>query len=177
MEHDADHPLPHGHPTSDDGSRLERSVTLQTDVDVAWELVTRPDDLAGWLGREVELEPTPGSEGSVVDQDGTRRRLVVDDVEPGERIAWRWWFDGDDVAPEPSRVEITLTPAIGGTRVDIVEHRLPAGTITARASAAGAITARAGAGLPLEVWGLRLLHLELVVLAAATSRHAVTVRG
>ena len=155
MEHDLDHASP-----TDPGSRLERSVTLDAEVDVAWELVTRPEDLEGWLGREVELDPTPGSEGSVLDHDGARRRLVVDEVHPGERIAWRWWFDGNDVDPDPSRVEITLTPAVGGTRVDIVEHRLPAGTITAQASAA---PLRA-TGASIHGWGRRLLHLELVSL-------------
>ena len=38
-------------------------VTLPADLDEAWDLLTRPDDLAGWLGREVVLDPTPGAAG------------------------------------------------------------------------------------------------------------------
>ena len=52
------------------GTRLERSITLDADVGLAWELLTSPDELTGWLGDEVDLDPTPGSEGSVLDRDG-----------------------------------------------------------------------------------------------------------
>jgi uncharacterized protein YndB with AHSA1/START domain len=161
MEHDLDQPTP-----ADAGARLERSVTLDADVDAVWDLVTRPDDLAAWLGREVELEPTPGSEGSVLEHDGTRRRLVVDEVRPGERITWRWWLDEDGVEPDPSRVEITLTPAVDGTRVDVVEHRL-----TASASVNVSATASPGAADAwVRAWAGRLLHLELAALLTVAVR-------
>ena len=111
---------------------VERHVTLPTDLDEAWELLTDPADLAGWLGREVVLEPVPGATGSVVEHDGTRRHLIVDEVEAGRRLAWRWWVEGDD---ETSRVEITLAPAEQGTAVRVVET-LAAGT-TGRVRRAG----------------------------------------
>ena len=85
-----------------DMETVERHVTLPADLDEAWELLTDPDDLAGWLGREVVLDPTPGATGSVVDHDGTRRRLVVDEVDAGRRLAWRWWTEGDDES-QPGR--------------------------------------------------------------------------
>jgi uncharacterized protein YndB with AHSA1/START domain len=161
MEHDLDQPTP-----ADAEARLERSVTLDADVDAVWDLVTRPDDLAAWLGREVELDPTPGSEGSVLEHDGTRRRLVVDEVRPGVRITWRWWLHGDGVEPDPSRVEITLTPDLDGTRVDVVEHRL-----TASATTAGATSTSPGAtSACVRAWAGRLLHLELAALLTVTVR-------
>ena len=43
-----------------DMETVERHVTLPADLDEAWELLTDPDDLAAWLGREVVLDPTPG---------------------------------------------------------------------------------------------------------------------
>lgn len=130
---------------------IERHVTLPAGLEDAWELLTDPDDLAAWLGREVDLDPTPGAAGSVVDHDGTRRALVVDEVEPGRRLAWRWWTDGID---EPSRVEITLAPSEHGTVVRVVEERLPAPV----------------AGHAAEAWSHRLLHLEALLLIAAAVR-------
>ena len=137
---------------------VERHVTLPTDLDAAWELLTRPTDLADWLGREVALDPTPGAAGTVVDHDGTRRHLVVDDVDAGHRLAWRWWTDGDS---EPSRVEITLLPTRDGTLVRVVEQLLPT------PSHPGSVEAHARAS---EAWSYRLLHLEALLLVAAAVR-------
>ena len=44
---------------------LERQVTLPSRPDDVWELLTRPDELAAWLGDEVVLDPTPGAAGTV----------------------------------------------------------------------------------------------------------------
>jgi uncharacterized protein YndB with AHSA1/START domain len=134
---------------------VERHVTLPAGLDEAWELLTDPDDLAAWLGREVALDPTPGAAGAVVDHDGTRRHLVVDEVDAGRRLAWRWWTDGDAAS---SRVEITLVPSDGGTEVRVVEQLLPSPTV-ARASAKAS-----------EAWSHRLLHLEALLLVAAAVR-------
>lgn len=143
-----------------DDAVVERSVTLDADVREAWELITTPDDLAGWLGTEVELDPTPGATGVVVDHDGTRRRLVIDEVEHESRISWRWWVDGDEHAA--STVEITLSPATDGTRIAVVERPLPRpGSVTACASTQ--LVTRAA-------WEHRLLHLELLVLLATSLR-------
>lgn len=131
---------------------IERRLTLPTDLDQAWDLLTRPDDLVAWLGADVVLDPTPGAAGRVVDQDGTRRRLVVDDVVDGLRLSWRWWIEGDDDG-EVSRVEISLAPVVGGTEVRVVETIVP--------------QARAVAG---EAWSHRLLHLEALLLIAAAVR-------
>lgn len=136
---------------------VERHVTLPTDLHEAWALLTRPDELAAWLGAEVVLEPTPGAAGVVVDHDGTHRRVVVDDVEPGHRLSWRWWTDDTE---EHSRVEITLAPAEGGTLVRVVERLVPQPhAVRSEASA------RAG-----EAWSHRLLHLEALLLVAAAVR-------
>jgi uncharacterized protein YndB with AHSA1/START domain len=137
---------------------VERHVTLPTDLDEAWELLTRPDDQSGWLGAEVDLDPTPGHEGSVVDHDGTRRRLVVDRVEAERRLTWRWWVDGDD-ATDASEVEITLAPTREGTLVTVTERPLATGA-----------QASAGSHRAAEAWSHRLLHLEALLLIAAAVR-------
>lgn len=135
---------------------VERHVSLPTDLGAAWELLTRPDDLAGWLGAEVELDPTPGSRGLVVDHDGTRRRLEVDRVEAGRALSWRWWVEGDEATA--TEVEITLAPDLDGTLVHVVERPL-------------APTAPAGpAASASSAWSHRLLHLEALLLVAAAVR-------
>lgn len=141
---------------------VERHVTLPTDLDEAWDLLTRPEDLAGWLGAEVDLDPTPGSRGLVVDHDGTRRHLEVERVEAGRRLAWRWWMDDDEAAA--TEVEITLAPDPDGTLVRVVERPLtPAAAAAPSASASATATAS-------SAWSHRLLHLEALLLVAAAVR-------
>jgi len=142
-------------------SAVERQVTLPASLDEAWDLLTRPEDLAGWLGREVDLAPTPGAAGVVVDHDGTRRRVVVDRVDAGHRLSWRWAEEGEDgTVGAPSHVELTLAPAEdgSGTLLTVVERPLETtGSATAQASASAA-------------WSHRLLHLEALLLIAAAVR-------
>ena len=137
---------------------IERQVTLPVGLEEAWRLLTRADDLAAWLGPEVELDPTPGRTGRVVEHDGTERRLVVESVEERRRIAWRWWSDRDPA--DVSHVEISLVPAEHGTTVRVVEELVEAAPVAqARASAIAG-----------EAWSHRLLHLEALLLVAAAVR-------
>lgn len=132
--------------------QIEREVTLPASTEEAWDLISRPDELSGWLGDEVVLSPTPGAVGVVVEHDGTRRHLVVEEAEVGRRLTWRWWSEGDDPDTDASRVEITLAPTSGGTLLHVVER--PSGPVAGlRAQAA-------------DAWSHRLLHLEMLVLAA-----------
>ena len=141
---------------------VERHVTLPADLEHAWDLLTRPADLAGWLGAEVDLDPQPGAAGLVVDDDGTRRRLVVDEVDEGHRLTWHWAVEGDDGLVGPaSRVEITLAPTEEGTRLTVVERPLEPASAHASASASASASG---------AWSHRLLHLEALLLVAAAVR-------
>jgi uncharacterized protein YndB with AHSA1/START domain len=151
---------------SHDRETVERQVVLPADLDEAWDLLTRPEELGAWLGDEVVLDPTPGANGTVLERDGTRRHLVVDDVEVGRRIAWRWWTedpqrDGDRPARDESQVEITLVPTEGGTLVRVVEELGPQPTPARQAEARASTSA---------AWSHRLLHLEALLLVAAAVR-------
>lgn len=134
---------------------VERTLALPTDVEDAWALLTRPEDLAAWLGDEVQLDPTPGARGRVVERGGTERTLVVERVEAGRCLSWRWWPASDGPGEATSRVEITLTPTDAGTLVRIVEAPIGVAPV---ASATG------------EAWSHRLLHLEAHLLLAAAIR-------
>src|SRR3954465_11012457 len=107
-------------------SCVTREVTLPLDAEEAWETVT---ELEEWLVDDADLELEPGGEGTLrlTEGEGGRaggeggepggRPAVVEDVEPGERLAF-WWWAGDAPA---TRVELTLVPAVSGTRVVVVE--------------------------------------------------------
>ena len=136
-----------------------QDVVLDADVELVWELLTRPDDQAAWLGAEVDLDATPGARGRVVDHDGTVRQLVVETVEAGALLRWRWWSDGEEAMA--SRVEITIEGGPEQTHLRVVEAPTPGMTRSAQASA----TASAA-------WGSRLVDLEVLVLFAVAAIRA-----
>lgn len=92
---------------------VERSVVLDAPVEEAWRAVTDPDELAAWMGGEVELDLRPGGVGVFhLGPDGDHSALVTE-VDPGRRLAMLWWpLDGGDRGP--SSVELVLAPVADG---------------------------------------------------------------
>lgn len=100
---------------------VERTIEVELAPSEVWELLVDDDERAGWFGGETTLDPVPGGAGTFTDPDGTTRRAVVEEAQPGHRLSWTWWpDDGGDA----SRVRIELQPSPGGTRVDVVEAPL-----------------------------------------------------
>jgi uncharacterized protein YndB with AHSA1/START domain len=100
---------------------VNREVVLPVPRERAWELITEPEELEGWLADEVEFEPEEDAPLRVAWEDGEEREGVVEEVADGERIVFRW---GD------SRVEWILEDHPAGTRFLVTEHRFAADTIT-----------------------------------------------
>jgi uncharacterized protein YndB with AHSA1/START domain len=128
-------------------SCVTREVTLPLDAEEAWETVT---ELSGWLVEDADLALEPGEEGTLRLTDGEERRAVVEEVEPGERLAF-WWWAGEELA---TRVELTLVPAAGGTRVVVVESGYSMGPVATWGGhggplAAGAVHRTAVGALPV----------------------------
>jgi uncharacterized protein YndB with AHSA1/START domain len=94
---------------------VRREVVLPVKPDRAWELITDPSELEGWLADEVELEPEEGGDVRVRFEDGEERWGTVEEVDPERRLAFVW---GD------SRVEWVLEPVEEGTRLVVVERSL-----------------------------------------------------
>ena len=151
---------------------MEPTVERQVDLDAApeevWDALAAPDT---WLADSGTLPLEPGAVGHLV-EDGLPRTAVVEEVEPGRRLVFRGWEDGDapvlDAVSRPggsrsayddpgsaSRVEITLVEVDGGTRV-IVREQAITGVLDAR----GALVA--------DGWDRRFTWLSFRARARAT---------
>lgn len=115
----------------DDGADDEpvavvREVELPAGTEQVWEALTDPDQVAGWFGAEVTWELRRGAPARFTGDDGRVRHGEVDEVEPGRRLAYRWWpLDGDGRGPA-SAVRYELEAVPGGTRLVISETPLVA---------------------------------------------------
>jgi hypothetical protein len=103
-------------------SCVTREITLPVDADEAWETVC---ELEEWLAEDAELALEPGEEGTLVLPGGEERRARVDEVAPGERLTFWWWAEDE----RATHVELTLVPAVGGTRVRVVESGYAPGPV------------------------------------------------
>jgi uncharacterized protein YndB with AHSA1/START domain len=100
---------------------VERQVDLEAAPAEVWDALAAPDT---WLADAGTLPLEPGAVGHLV-EDGRSRTAVVEEVEPGRRVVFRWW---DDVpAADASRVEVTLIGGPdGGCRVTVREWAIAA---------------------------------------------------
>ena len=110
-------------------STVRREIVLPVERDRAWELLTEPDELTGWLADEVEFAAEEGAPLRAAWDGGDERAGVVEDVEPARRIRFVW-AGADDA----SEVEWILADAAAGTRLLVVERRLATYAPTASAA-------------------------------------------
>ncbi len=98
---------------------VTRELVVEAPAEEVWQALTDPNRLEEWFANEVELEAEPGGEGTFRWDSGEVRRAVVEEVETGRRLSFRW---RDDVEPaEESRVVFTLTDVPEGTRLVVTE--------------------------------------------------------
>ena len=105
---------------------VARDITLPLDADEAWACLTEPRELEAWFAERAELELREGGTAAFTLAGGERRRGIVEEVVPGERLSFWWWEpspDGPDAAPEApgTRVEFVLRAVPGGTRITVRE--------------------------------------------------------
>jgi uncharacterized protein YndB with AHSA1/START domain len=98
---------------------VERRVRLPAPPEEVWAEVADPGRLSAWFGARVELDLRPGGRASFRWPDGTERGGVIEGVEPGRLLAFRWapferLADGTPVRRPSGRVEVALEPAPGG---------------------------------------------------------------
>lgn len=118
-------------------SESRQQIDLDASVDEVWRSLTDPDELAEWLGADVDLDVVTAGAGRITEPDGTVRQVLVTDVDPGRRLAWHWWADGGEL----STVEFTLEPLVDATRLRVIETATGAGTPGIRLQASAMVAA------------------------------------
>jgi uncharacterized protein YndB with AHSA1/START domain len=105
-------------PMSDQERRVQRETVLEAPLSQVWEALTDERLLGEWLAQDAELDPVPGGRASFRFADGEKREGTVLEVEEERSLAFSWARPG-----EPrSVVEFSLEPAVGGTRLVVVER-------------------------------------------------------
>lgn len=104
--------------------RLEKDVYIEAPAERVWRAVTEPAQLAVWYAfGGVELDLRPGGRLVLRWAEHGTFHGIVEAVEPGTRLAYRYAVDPDvePVAGNSNLVEFTITPDGTGTRLRVVE--------------------------------------------------------
>lgn len=139
--------------------QVTRTVDVPAEPERVWERSLGDGGaLSTWLGGEVELDIRPGGTGTLREPGGAAKRLVVEEVTPGERLAFHWWPAGAEgrtpADAGATTVDIRLVPVPDGTRVTVTETAAYAATASVAATAleaAGLSPLSSAAGVPLLV--------------------------
>ena len=103
---------------------LKKSIWIDADPDTVFAYLTEGDRLALWCGRAAELDARPGGIYRLdMGAAGILQGRFVEVVRPG-RIVYE--VGAAEHQPEMmSRVEITLSAEVDGTRVEVAHDALP----------------------------------------------------
>jgi len=103
---------------------VEQRIAAQPATVFAY--LTDPAKFVEWMGVGAELDPEAGG-AFRIDVDGTHIASgVYREVDPPHRVVMTWGWEGDaDVGPGSTTVEVTLTPAEGGTLLRLRHIGLP----------------------------------------------------
>lgn len=100
---------------------VRRERELPVPAEDAWPLLEDAEGLERWLADKVDLTVAPGESGTLR-EGGVDRSVVVEEVEPGRRVALRWWTGGDEA--DAALVDLTLEP-VGDDRSRLVVTEVP----------------------------------------------------
>lgn len=140
--------------TSEHPLVLRRDIELDVGAEDLWPLVGVGAAWADWLVESADIAVEPAATGRVVDDDGTRRSVRIDQVVETERVTFDWW--PDDQPERMSSVELVIAPRIGGSVLQVTEtfhQELP---VASASQLAGEWEARA-----IVLWSLVATSLVL----------------
>jgi uncharacterized protein YndB with AHSA1/START domain len=111
-------------------SRIDRSIEIQAPPERVWRALTSRAELSEWFQVKIDGELVPGREIWMTsvhpEHAGQRFRVLVTEMTPPRRLAWRW-HPGEvdpavDYSSEPlTTVTFTLEPSGPGTRLSVAE--------------------------------------------------------
>jgi uncharacterized protein YndB with AHSA1/START domain len=106
-------------------------VTIAAPAEVVWAHLTTAAGLVRWVGPDATADPVPGGELRWTHPDGSTVVGRFLELVPHRRLVFSYgWEDGRmGVPPESTRVEIDLVDEGGATRLRLVHHGLPLGTV------------------------------------------------
>lgn len=101
------------------------SIHIDAEPELVFEYFTKPDALVRWMGDRAIVDPQPGGEFTLYFDDKCVEGRYVE-VDPPRRLVIAWGRRGSATfPPSVSRLEVTLVPEAGGTRVEIAHYGLP----------------------------------------------------
>jgi uncharacterized protein YndB with AHSA1/START domain len=105
---------------------VERVTEIVAPIDTVFSFFTDARRFAAWWGEGSTIEPKVGGKVHVMLGGGVPAGGVVEVFEPPRRIVFSWGYSGSKTIPiGASRLEITLEPAAGGTRVKLLHSGIP----------------------------------------------------
>ena len=115
-------------------STLTCELTIDAPPEIVYSFFTDAELFAQWQGMDAELDPRPGGIFRVRIT-GVSNAIVLGEyleLVPHSRIVYTFGWENArtvqgaiDVPPGESRVEVTLTPEAGGTRLRLQHSGLP----------------------------------------------------
>ena len=104
----------------------QTSLDLPAPVEEVFRHLSDPAAMVRWMGQHATLEPIEGG-AFEVDINGVPVRGQYLEIDPPHRVVVSWGVAGHaDMPPGATRVEFTLSPTSGGTRLHLVHRDLPA---------------------------------------------------
>jgi uncharacterized protein YndB with AHSA1/START domain len=105
---------------------LRSELRIAAPPEIVFRYFTDPARMIDWMGVAALLDPRPGGTFRV---EANGRDVVVGEyieVEPPHRVVFTWGFEGTGAvaAAGSTRVEVTLEPDGGGTRLSLLHHGL-----------------------------------------------------
>jgi uncharacterized protein YndB with AHSA1/START domain len=100
---------------------ISREVVIDAPAEDVWDAVTDPERLGDWFGADVEGEVAEGELVHFISPDGTDRRAVIERVDEGRELTFRYLPTDDDPS---SRVVIDIESLGDGSIVRVTERRI-----------------------------------------------------
>ena len=114
-------------PSTETGAAVEVATRIDAGPETVFDFFTDPDKMVQWMGRDVQLEPTPGGLFRCDINGRNIGRGTYLEVDRPRRVVFTWGWESEEspVRPGESTVEVTLEPDGDGTIVRLLHRDLP----------------------------------------------------